>query len=500
MRFHLVNLPPPGRSWRYENRLLIGIRSNWNQSVRGARPNRNATGYTSTANEGIPVLSFGKDIEFVIGRYTRPEMGAVWSDDHKLQVWLRVELAVCEAWYRRGRIPQWGIEAIRGASCDLERMQEIERETDHDVIAFLRATGETVGDASRFIHLGLTSSDVVDTALSLLVQDACRILEADLERLIEVTGQQALRYRTTLSIGRTHGVHAEPTTFGLKLAVWYDELRRQLERLRFAREEMRVGKLSGAVGTHAHVPPDVEDEVCAALGLRPAAASTQILQRDRHAFFLSVLAGIGATIEKFSVEIRHLQRTEVREVEEPFGEGNQGSSAMPHKRNPHESERLSGLARLLRGYAVTGLENVALWHERDISHSSTERIIFPDACIVLDYSLDLMTEILENLVVDEARMKRNLELTGGLIFSQRVMLGLVDAGLDRQIAYKRVQAHAMDSWLNGSNFEEAIRTDPEIASRVTQEQITQLFDPHEQLVHIDTVFERLGLLEPAVTS
>ncbi|HET9661681.1 MAG TPA: adenylosuccinate lyase [Thermomicrobiales bacterium] len=435
----------------------------------------------------------------MIGRYTRPEMGAVWSDDHKLQVWLRVELAVCEAWYRRGRIPGWAIEAIRGASCDLERMQEIERETDHDVIAFLRATGETVGDASRYIHLGLTSSDVVDTALSLLVQDSCAILETDLERLIEIVGRQALRYRNTLTIGRTHGVHAEPTTFGLKLAVWYDELRRQLERLRFAREEMRVGKLSGAVGTHAHVPPDVEDEVCETLGLRPAAAATQIIQRDRHAFFLSVLAGIGATIEKFAVEVRHLQRTEVREVEEPFGEGNQGSSAMPHKRNPHESERLSGLARLLRGYAVTGLENVALWHERDISHSSTERVIFPDACIVLDYSLDLLTEIIENLSVDEDRMKQNLELTGGLIFSQRVMLGLVDAGIDRQLAYKRVQAHAMDSWLEGSNFEDAIRTDPEIAGRVSQEQITELFDPYQQLTHVDAVFERLGLLEPSVT-
>lgn len=479
--------------------MSVRFRSDFGASVRESNAIGNASGYTSAANAGIPVRIFGKDIEFVIGRYTRPEMGAVWSDDHKLQVWLRVEVAVCEAWYRRGRIPQWAIEAIRGASCDLQRMQEIERETDHDVIAFLRATGETVGEASRYIHLGLTSSDVVDTALSIQVQDASAILEADLDKLIEIVGNQALRYRKTLTIGRTHGVHAEPTTFGLKLAVWYDELRRQRERLRFAREEMRVGKLSGAVGTHAHIPPDVEEEVCAALGLRPAPASTQIVQRDRHAFFLSVLAGIAASIEKFSVEIRHLQRTEVREVEEPFGEGNQGSSAMPHKRNPHESERLSGLARLLRGYAITGLENVALWHERDISHSSTERVIFPDACIVLDYSLDLLTEILENLAVDEARMQRNLELTGGLIFSQRVMLGLVDAGIDRQVAYKRVQAHAMDSWLNGANFEQAIREDPEIASRVSPDQITELFDPYQQLVNVDAVFERLGLLDAAVT-
>src|SRR6478735_3440650 len=261
MRFRLVNLRPPSRSWRYAKRMSASIRPVSGASVRGPGPIGNASGYTSIADAGIPVQSFGKDIEFVIGRYTRPEMGAVWSDDHKLQVWLGVELAVCEAWYRRGRIPKWAIESIRGAGCDLQRMQEIERETDHDVIAFLRATGETVGEASRFIHLGLTSSDVVDTALSILVQDSCAILEADLERLIEVVGHQALRYRTTLTVGRTHGVHAEPTTFGLKLAVWYDELRRQLERLLFAREDMRVGKLSGAVGTHAHVPPAVEDEV-----------------------------------------------------------------------------------------------------------------------------------------------------------------------------------------------------------------------------------------------
>ena len=435
----------------------------------------------------------------MIGRYTRPEMGAVWSDDHKLQVWLRVELAVCEAWYRRGRIPEWAIEAIRGASCDLERMQEIERETDHDVIAFLRATGETVGEASRFIHLGLTSSDVVDTALSILVQESCEILEADLERLIEVVGHQAVRYRTTLMIGRTHGVHAEPTTFGLKLAVWYDELRRQLERLRFAREEMRVGKLSGAVGTHAHVPPDVEDEVCESLGLRPAPASTQIIQRDRHAFFLSVLAGIGATIEKFAVEIRHLQRTEVREVEEPFGEGNQGSSAMPHKRNPHESERLSGLARLLRGYAVTGLENVALWHERDISHSSTERVIFPDACIVLDYSLDLMTEILRRpdrqraTDAAESRPDRWADLTPNescSVWSMRASTGRWPTSASRHMR-----------WIAGS-MDRTSRTPfapiPRFPNAFQQEQITELFDPNQQLAHVDAVFERLGLLEPAV--
>ncbi|GIW03553.1 MAG: adenylosuccinate lyase [Thermomicrobiales bacterium] len=325
----------------------------------------------------------------MIGRYTRPAMGAVWSDERKVDAWLAVEIAVCEAWHRRGRIPSWAMDAIRQARCDLNRMREIERETDHDVIAFLRAVGETVGEASRFIHLGLTSSDVVDTGLALQVKEAGELLDRELARLIEAVGRQAIAHKHTVMIGRTHGVHAEPTTFGLKLAVWYDELRRHRRRLELARVDMAVGKLSGAVGTHAHVPLDLEEEVCAALGLRADPVSTQIVQRDRHAFFLSTLAGIGATLEKMALEIRLLQRTEVREAEEPFDEGNQGSSAMPHKRNPHESERICGLARLLRGYAMTALENVALWHERDISHSSAERVIFPDACIVLDYMLGL---------------------------------------------------------------------------------------------------------------
>lgn len=450
-------------------------------------------GILSEPVSASPFMPEGKGFEFVIGRYTRPEMGAVWSDDHKIEVWLRIEIAACEAWHRRGRIPDWAIQAIRTASCDIARMKEIERETDHDVIAFLRATGESVGDAARFIHLGLTSSDVVDTALAILVQEACAILEADLERLIAAVGDQAVRHRHTVMVGRTHGVHAEPITFGLKLAVWYDELQRQLVRLRFAREEMRVGKLSGAVGTHAHVPVDMEDEVCASLGLRAEAASTQIVQRDRHGFFLSVVAGIGATIEKIAVEIRHLQRTEVREVEEPFGQGNQGSSAMPHKRNPHESERLTGLARLLRGYSVTALENVALWHERDISHSSTERVIFPDACIVLDYSLDLLAEIIEHLHVDAEQMRRNLDLTGGLIYSQRVLLALVDAGLDRQEAYKLVQRHAMQSWRDGTSFETAVREDPIVAAAIEPSSLAGLFDPMEQLVNVDSILERVAL-------
>jgi adenylosuccinate lyase len=436
----------------------------------------------------------------LIGRYTRPEMGAVWSDEHKLDTWLAVEKAVSEAWHRRGQIPDWAIGPIRSATCSLDRMREIERETDHDVIAFLRATSETAGDAARFIHLGLTSSDVVDTGLALQVTEAGGLLDAGLRRLTEVVGAKAIEHQHTVMVGRTHGMHAEPTTFGLKLAVWYDELRRHQRRFDLAREDMAVGQISGAVGTHAHVPPDLEEEVCEALGLKAAPASTQVLQRDRHAFFLSVVAGIGSTLEKFATEIRHLQRTEVAEAEEPFDPGNQGSSAMPHKRNPHESERVSGLARLLRGYAVAASENVALWHERDISHSSTERVIFPDACIVLDYMLALVAELIEHLEVYPERMTSNLELTGGLIYSQRVLLALVDAGLDRQHAYELVQRHAMEAARRGGRFEELLLNDQEIADRISPHQLHNLFDPMEQLRHVDDVFERLGLLqaEPAL--
>jgi adenylosuccinate lyase len=423
-------------------------------------------------------------------------MGAIWSERSKIDAWLAVEIAVCEAWHRRGRIPDWAIEQIRTATCDLERMQEIERETDHDLISFLRATGESVGDAARFIHLGLTSNDVVDTGLAMLTTRAGEQIDRELARLIDIVGTQALAHRATVMIGRTHGVHAEPTTFGLKLAVWYDELRRHRRRLDLAREDMRVGKISGAVGTHAHVPPDVEEEACAALGLVAAAASTQILQRDRHAFYLSVLAGIASTIDKFAVEIRHLARTEVREAEEPFKKGNQGSSAMPHKRNPHESERLSGLARLVRGYAVTASENVALWHERDISHSSTERVIFPDACIVLDFMLDEISHLIENLVVYPDRMLANLDLTGGLVYSQRVLLALVDGGLDRQVAYKLVQKHALAAWdEGGESFRDRLVGDPEIAAVLDRAAVDALLDHADQLVHVDAIFERLGLLQ-----
>ena len=434
----------------------------------------------------------------VIDRYTRPEMGAIWSDQRKIDAWLAVEIAVSEAWHRRGRVPDEAIVAIRAASCDLDRMRQIEAETDHDVIAFLRATGESVGEAARFIHLGLTSSDIVDTGLALQVRDAGRHLADGLDALVAVLGRLALEHRHTLTVGRTHGIHAEPTTFGLKVAVWFDEFRRHARRLDLAREDMAVGQISGAVGTHAHVSTELEDEVCADLGLRAAMATTQVIQRDRHAAFLQTLAGVGASLEKVATEIRHLARTEVREVEEAFGADEQGSSAMPHKRNPHESERVAGLARLLRGYAAISLENVALWHERDISHSSAERVIFPDACIVLDYALALVTDLLDHLVVYPDRMARNLELTGGLIYSQRVLLALVDAGMDRQDAYKLVQRHALSAWDGGFPFRDALAADPTVSALVPAPELARLFDPNAQLGEIDAIFRRLGLINAPV--
>lgn len=429
----------------------------------------------------------------MIERYTRPEMGAIWSERNRIDGWLSVEKAVCEGWHRRGRIPDSAMPAIRAATCDLGRMRQIEQEVDHDVIAFLRATGESIGPDARFVHIGLTSSDVVDTALALQATAATDILLADIDGLITTVGDQAVAFRDTLMIGRTHGMHAEPTTFGLKMAVWYDELRRQRRRLMLAREDNAVGKISGAVGTHAHVPPELEEEVCRALGLGVAPASTQIIQRDRHAFMLAVIAGIGGTLEKLATEIRHLQRTEVGEVEEPFDPGNQGSSAMPHKRNPHASERIAGLARLLRGYATTAAENNALWHERDISHSSTERVILPDAFIVLDFMLHEMTEILGRLVVHADRMLENLGLTRGLIYSQPVLLALVDAGLDRQQAYRLVQGHAQRSLAGGPRFQDALATDPMVSAWIAPTELTSLFDPRRQLHHVGEIFARLGL-------
>jgi adenylosuccinate lyase len=431
----------------------------------------------------------------LIERYTRPEMGAIWSEQTKIDNWLAVEKAVCEAWHRRGRIPDSALPAIRAATCDLARLREIEREVDHDMIAFLRATGESVGPDSRYLHIGLTSSDVVDTGLALQATAAADLLCAGLENLIGIVGKQAIVHRDTLMIGRTHGMHAEPTTFGLKLAVWFDELRRQRRRLALAREDIAVGKISGAVGTHAHVPPDLEEEVCHDLGLAVAPVSTQILQRDRHAFYLAVLAGIGGTLEKIATEIRHLQRTEVGEAEEPFDEGNMGSSAMPHKRNPHASERIAGLARLLRGYATTAAENNALWHERDISHSSTERVIMPDATTVLDFMLHEAADILSRLVIYRDRMQDNLNATRGVIYSQPVLLALVDAGLDRQQAYKIVQSHAHAALSGGPTLFDALVNDGEVAALISHERLQMLFDPRSQLQHIDAIYARLGFSE-----
>jgi len=429
----------------------------------------------------------------VIERYSRPEMAQIWSMEHKIALWLRVEVAVCEAWAARGDIPAEALPEIRRASVNIPRMLEIEGETQHDVIAFLRALAESIGPESRFVHLGLTSSDVVDTALSLQIVAAIDLLERDVDLLEAALTTLALAHKDTVTIGRTHGIHGEPTTFGLKVAVWVDEARRARRRLRFAREELAVGKLAGAVGTHANVPPEVEEDACRRLGLEPVAAGTQVIQRDRHAVFMAMLGVIAASLEKIATEIRHLQRTEVREAAEPFGEGQQGSSAMPHKRNPILCERVTGLARLIRGYVTPALENVALWHERDISHSSAERVLLPDACLALDYSLDILTGVLNGLQVDAARMRANVDLTGGLIFSQRALLLLVEAGMGRQDAYKIVQEAAMRAWRDGLSFRELLAADPRVTSAMSPAQFDAMFDLSYHLQHVDTAYERLGL-------
>ena len=433
----------------------------------------------------------------MIERYTRPEMGAVWSEDNKLDTWLRVEILVCEGWAREGAIAAEDIAKIRDASYDLARAHEIERETHHDVISFLRSVQERLGPEGRLLHLGLTSSDVLDTALAVQLVQAGALLRTALDTLLETVTQAAVRYRHTLMVGRTHGIHAEPTTFGFKLAMWVDELRRARARLDAAIDGIAVGAISGAVGTHATVPPTIEEYVCERLGLRPAPVSTQIIQRDRHAHFVTTLALIGASLDKMAQEIRHLQRTELGEAFEPFGANQQGSSAMPHKRNPEKCERVCGLARMLRGYAVPALENVALWHERDISHSSAERMLLPDATATLHYMLWLFNDIMVGLEVDERRMRANLDLTRGLIYSSRILLALVDKGLDRQVAYKLVQRNAQKVWRNedgGAGLLAMLRDDPEVMARITAGELDALADPNAYLAHIDTAFTRLRLL------
>ncbi len=429
----------------------------------------------------------------MIERYSRPQMKKVWSDENKFDKWLKVEIAACEAWAEQGVIPKEAIPKIRKASCDLKRMDEVLKETHHDVTAFLKSVSESLGDESRFIHLGLTSSDVMDTALALQLVEASDILAKDIDELADVIRKRALEHKHTIMMGRTHGVHAEPITFGLKLAIWVEEMKRNSHRLDEARKMVAVGKISGAVGTHATVPPKVEEIACARLGLGVAPVSSQIIQRDRHAQFVTTLAIIASSLEKFATEIRGLQRTEVLEAEEPFEPGQTGSSAMPHKRNPELCERICGLARLVRGYAVTAMENIALWHERDISHSSTERIILPDACLVLDYGLSIFTYVMKGLQVYPERMKQNLEITQGVIFSQRVMLSLIDKGLSRETAYKMVQRNSMRAWKERVSFLGLLESDPDVSKHLSKSELKGIFDYNYFLRYIDEIFQRVGL-------
>jgi len=429
----------------------------------------------------------------VIERYTRPAMGSIWTEAAKYQAWLRVEVAVCEAYARRGRIPDEALARIRATRVDIERILTIQGRVKHEMIALLTSLEEQLGPDSRFVHIGLTTNDVWDTATALQLCAAADLLIAGQERLRTALGVLARKHRDTLTVARTHGVHAEPTTFGLKVAVWYVEAGRNLERLRRGREAIAVGKLSGAVGNFAHVAPEIEEEVCRDLGLGVEPVSTQIVQRDRHAEFATALALAGASLEKIALEVRGLQRTEVLEAQEPFGEGQKGSSAMPHKRNPELAERICGLARLLRTNALAAVENVALWHERDISHSSVERVILPDSTILLDYILDLTTFIVEGLEVDPARMAENLDLSQGNIYSQRVLLKLTESGLARQVAYELVQRHAMRAWRERRSLLELLAADPAVTERLSPADLKACFDPGWYVRNVEAIFRRAGL-------
>jgi adenylosuccinate lyase len=431
----------------------------------------------------------------MIERYTLPEMGGIWTDEHRLTLWLKIEIAACEGWAKLGKIPNEAVAVIREkASFSWERVQALEEVTQHDVLAFLTNVAENVGDEAKHIHLGLTSSDVLDTALSLQLVEASDILLTKMEGLEAVLRRRALEHRDTIMMGRTHGIHAEPITFGLKIAVWYEEIRRQKRRLAFAREEIRVGKISGAVGTFANVDPRVEAHVCQVLHLEPALISTQILQRDRHACYMTTLAGIASSLDKMATEIRNLQRTDVHEVEEAFGKGQKGSSAMPHKKNPITPERICGMARVVRANAQVALENVALWHERDISHSSAERMILPDSTIALDYMLYKMTQLMDRLEVFPEQMKANIDKGYGLIFSQRVMLTLVDKGVSRETAYALVQRNAMEAWNTKEQFQSLLNRDPSIREFLDEEEINALFDYAYHTKHVADIFQRLGLV------
>jgi adenylosuccinate lyase len=428
----------------------------------------------------------------MISRYTLPEMGALWSEQNRFQKWLDVEIAVCEVHTEMGTIPRAALEEIkRKASFTVERINEIERTTDHDVIAFTTALAENIGEASRFVHYGLTSSDVVDTANALLLRDSCDLLLAKVDALLEVLRRRAQEFKDTPQVGRTHGVHAEPTSFGLVFALWFDETRRNRVRLERAREAIAVGKISGAVGAFAHLDPEVEEKVCARLGLKPAPVSTQVIQRDVYAEYLCALAVVASSLDKFALQVRHWQRTEVREAQERFRAGQKGSSAMPHKRNPILSERICGMARIVRGYAVTGLENVALWHERDISHSSAERVILPDASTALDYMLAKAASLIDNLVVYPERMLENLNATRGLVFSGQLLLALTQSGVSREEAYEWVQRNAMKTWDEGGDFRERVLSDGDISAKLSREQIEQVFSPAHYLRNVDKIFARV---------
>ena len=428
----------------------------------------------------------------MISRYTRPAMGRIWEDQNKYQRWLDVELAVTETLAAEGVIPRDAAAEIKAkANFSVERVNEIELETKHDVIAFTTSVAEFVGPASRYFHFGLTSSDVLDTAMALQVRDASDIISTGITRLKDVLKRRALEFKTTVAVGRTHGIHAEPTTFGLKLALWFDEVRRQERRFHEAAESMRVGKLSGAVGTFAHLSPEVEEKALRKLGLTPANVATQVIQRDRYAHYISALALLGATLEKIAVEIRHLQRTEVREAEEYFSPGQKGSSAMPHKRNPITSEQISGLARLLRSNAMAAMENVALWHERDISHSSVERIIFPDSTILTDYLLDKTATLIDRLVVYPQRMQENLDLTRGLVYSGELLLELVGRGVTREDAYRWVQRNAMRVWDEGGTFKEKVLSDPDIQKTIEAKDVEKVFDSTRLLKNVERIFQRV---------
>ncbi len=428
----------------------------------------------------------------MIPRYSREEMASVWSPENRFRKWLDIELLVCEALAVRGVIPKKALANIKAkAGFDVARIDELEKVVKHDVIAFLTSVGEKVGPDARFIHMGLTSSDILDTSFALLLREAADLLIADVDRLLGIIREKAFRYKKTPMIGRTHGIHAEPVTFGLKMALWYQEMERNRQRLVRAREAVNFGKISGAVGTFSFVDPRVEAYVCRKLGLKPTPVSTQVIQRDRHAEYFTALAIVGSSIDKFATEIRLLQRTEVREVEEEFAEGQKGSSAMPHKRNPVLSENLSGLARLLRGYALASLENVALWHERDISHSSVERVIGPDATILLDFMLNRFAGLLKNLTVFPERMMANIGMTRGVIFSQMVLLKLIEKGMSREAAYALVQSRAMRSWREGLEFKDLILGDREIRRYLKPGEIERVFDLRNFLKHLDTIFERV---------